>query len=328
VTPADPKPSIGIVAIGRNEGARLAACLASLKASGGPIVYVDSGSTDDSVAIAQAAEATVVALDMSVPFTAARARNAGFEALSRREAVTFVQFVDGDCEVEPGWIDAAAWFLAAHPDVVAVCGRRRERHPDATLYNRLCDSEWDTPVGPALETGGDVLIRSAAFREVGGFNPVVIAGEEPELAARLRARGWRLWRIDQPMTVHDANMTTFRQWWTRSVRAGHAYAEVSWLHRGDPQIPFKRGLVRCVAWAGVLPLAILVAGLVHPAAFAGILVYPLQVARIAVKRGAGDAYNWRWAGLNMLAKFAELWGAFRFARAALLRRQRRLIEYR
>jgi hypothetical protein len=192
----------------------------------------------------------------------------------------------------------------------------------------LCDSEWDTPVGEALETGGDLMIRAEAFRDVGGFNPAVIAGEEPELAARLRARGWRIWRIDQPMTIHDANMTSLRQWWTRAVRAGHAYAEVAWLHRDDPELPFKLGLVRCVAWAGLLPLAIVTATLVQPLALVGVLLYPVQIARIAIKRGAGDAYNWHWAGLNMLAKFAELLGALRFARAALLRRQRRLIEYR
>jgi glycosyltransferase involved in cell wall biosynthesis len=68
---------IAAIAIGRNEGERLVRCFASLQGRVGLIVYVDSGSTDGSVAAAQDSGAEVVALDLSVPFTAARARNAG-----------------------------------------------------------------------------------------------------------------------------------------------------------------------------------------------------------------------------------------------------------
>ena len=60
-----------------------------------------------------------------------------------------VQLVDGDCEVQPGWVAEAAAFLAMRPEVVVVCGRRRERYPEASVYNRLCDREWDTPLGAA-----------------------------------------------------------------------------------------------------------------------------------------------------------------------------------
>jgi len=73
---------IAAIAIGRNEGPRLEACLASLRAAGlTRIVYVDSGSTDGSVDAATDTGAVVVPLDMSKPFTAARARNAGIAAL-------------------------------------------------------------------------------------------------------------------------------------------------------------------------------------------------------------------------------------------------------
>lgn len=69
--------TVAAVAIGRNEGARLVACLESMVGRVDPIIYVDSGSTDNSVAEARARGAEVVELDMSIPFTAARARNAG-----------------------------------------------------------------------------------------------------------------------------------------------------------------------------------------------------------------------------------------------------------
>jgi glycosyltransferase involved in cell wall biosynthesis len=43
---------VAVVAIGRNEGDRLKACLRSVVDVAALVVYVDSGSTDDSVAFA------------------------------------------------------------------------------------------------------------------------------------------------------------------------------------------------------------------------------------------------------------------------------------
>ena len=167
---------IGVVAIGRNEGERLRACLESARRDCEALVYVDSGSTDDSVEIARSLGAQVVDLDLSIPFTAARARNAGFERLCREwPDVTYVQFVDGDCELEAGWIAKAEQTLDSE-DWAVVCGRRRERYREATIYNRLCDMEWDTPVGPAAACGGDAMMRVDVFRQVGGFSEDLIAG--------------------------------------------------------------------------------------------------------------------------------------------------------
>ena len=97
---------VGCVAIGRNEGERLAACLRSLLRSTRPraIVYVDSGSTDGSVALARGLGVQVVELDLSIPFTAARARNVGYEHLARTVPTDRapVQFVDGGLRGRPG----------------------------------------------------------------------------------------------------------------------------------------------------------------------------------------------------------------------------------
>src|SRR3990167_5804095 len=218
--------AIGVVVIGRNEVERLERCLASLVGAAGKIVYVDSGSTDASVPMAQGLGVEVVALDMSRPFTAARARNEGFACLQRLQPdIHFVQFVDGDCEVVDDWLAKAQAFLCEHPAVAVVCGRRRERFPQRSIYNRMCDLEWDTPVGEAKACGGDALMRADAFAAVKGFRADLIAGEEPELCVRLRAIGWKVWRLGEEMTLHDAAMTHFSQWWQRTLRGGHAFAE-------------------------------------------------------------------------------------------------------
>ncbi len=219
-------------------------------------------------------------------------------------------------------------FLESEQRFVAVCGRRRERSPDASIYNRVCDIEWDTPVGRTMETGGDFLARGEAFQEVGGFNPSLIAGEEPELAARWRSKGWMLWRLDTPMTIHDASILHFGQWWRRTLRGGHAFAEVSWIHRSDDELPFRRGLIRSLVWGGLLPLVIVVAAALRPEAIGLFGLYGVQIARLAKVRGASKRFSWQYASLMVVAKFAEFAGVTKYVISRIRRSERTLIEYR
>ena len=321
---------LGIVAIGRNEGERLVACLESLGLPGTSVVYVDSGSSDGSVAMARGKGAEVVELDMGLPFTAARARNAGFAALqARRPELDVVQFVDGDCRLAEGWITAATTFLSENPQVAIVFGRRREMNPDRSIYNALCDREWSGPAGEVEECGGDILIRAEAFRQAQGYAEELIAGEEPDLCVRLRSAGWRIQRIDAEMTAHDADLTRFGQWWRRSVRAGHAFAEVSRRHAGWPFGIWRRSTRRAVLWGGVLPaIAVLGALLLHPAFLLLLLAYPLQIARIALRNGASRGEDWVHAAFATLGKFPEMQGVAKYYVNRLSGRRQALIEYK
>src|SRR6516165_748125 len=116
----------GVVVIGRNEGDRLRRCIESVP-RGVPLVYVDSGSTDGSAQWARSHGAEVIDLDVSIPFTAARARNTGYRRLREISPnLPCIQFVDGDCELRENWLQRAASFLRSHPEVGVVCGLRRE----------------------------------------------------------------------------------------------------------------------------------------------------------------------------------------------------------
>lgn len=321
-------PSLAAVLIGRNEGARLIRCLASIRPLAGRIVYVDSGSSDGSVAAALAAGAEVVELDARQPFTAARARNAGLDRLRQGEVPDWVQFVDGDCEVQPGWIATARAFLEANPKAAVACGRRRERFPEASVYNRLCDAEWDTPVGEAFACGGDALMRREALDQIGGYNPALIAGEEPEMCVRLRAKGWQIWRLDAEMTLHDAAMTRFSQWWKRTRRGGHAAAEGMAMHGSGPERLGRSMTLRALAWGLALPVATLaLAALAGPWALALLLVYPLQVLRLARRLG-GHRAAWEQALFLTLGKFAEAAGVMEYWVRRQIGRRAGLIEYK
>mgnify|MGYP002778476812 FL=1 len=301
---------VGVVAIGRNEGERLVRCLASLQPTGCPVVYVDSGSTDGSTDAARRMGAEVVPLDMTRPFTAARARAEGAAALEVRDTdLDGVLFIDGDCELETSFLAKATRFLADNADFAVVCGRRRERFPEHSPYNRLIDREWNTPVGEAAACGGDALYRFAAYRAVGGFDPKMLAGEEPELCSRLTAAGWRVMRLDAPMTIHDAAIHHFGQWWKRAVRSGIGYMQ-AWQATRAPGKGglYGRQIARAALWAGVLPLVSIVLALAFSPWW--LLLWPalalIQFARLTLR---ADAFT---AALAIAGKFAELHGVIRF----------------
>lgn len=326
-------PHAGVVVIGRNEGERLKRCIASVRAAGACVVYVDSASSDGSADWARAQGVAVVALDMARPFTAARARNAGVQRLlATSPGLALVQFVDGDCEMDPGWLPAATAFMHARPDVVVVCGRLRERHPEHSVYNRLCDAEWDAPAGPATACGGIALMRLAAFTAAGGFREDLISGEEPELCVRLRAAGGQVWRLALPMALHDAAMRRFGQWWRRTVRGGHGFAEGARLHGAPPERHYVAETRRALLWGAALPLAtVALALLAHPAWAALGLAYPLQWLRLAWReRAAGRAGRLAWERslFLVLARFPEAQGVLTYGLNRLRHRRAALIEYK
>lgn len=321
---------IALVVIGRNEGERLVRCLKSAQGKAAVIVYVDSASQDQSVTNARQLGAQVIELDMSRPFSAARARNEGWQrALQSHPSVEFVQFVDGDCELQPDWMPKARQTLLDNPAVVAVCGRRKERFPEASVYNRLCDLEWNTPVGEALAVGGDAMFKASALVQSGGYRADVVAGEEPELCVRLRQAGGKILRIDADMTLHDANIHMFKQWWTRAKRGGYAYALGAHLHGQPPERHWVKEHRRALAWGLWLPLGIVAAGLIAPtlAAIAA-LAYPLQVMRMGLRNPTASDVPWRYAIFAVLAKFAEAQGSARFWKERRQGATPTIIEYK
>jgi glycosyltransferase involved in cell wall biosynthesis len=325
-------PKVGVVVIGRNEGERLLQCLKSI-APDMPIVYVDSGSSDGSVEGAKALGARVISLDMTVPFTAARARNQGWrQLLDNYPSIEFIQFIDGDCQLFPDWIAAAVDILSVNPHYAITCGRRKERFPEQSIYNRLCDVEWNTPLGDAKACGGDALIRAAVLVEVNGYRDDVIAGEEPEMCVRIRAKGYNIYRLGADMTFHDANIHRFAQWWKRSVRCGFAYAQGAFLHGNKPEQHWLKETLRACFWGGFLPLLIIVLGGLGYGllAFMLALLYGLSFVKTALKQKNRDILpvKWQWSFFMLLSKFSEFFGVLKFVGLKLTRTNAKIIEYK
>lgn len=328
------REDVGVVAIGRNEGERLKRCLRSAISCTDRVVYVDSGSSDGSAEFAQSIGVEVVDLDTSIPFTAARARNEGIARLRNTwTGLRYVQVLDGDCELRDGWVRVAHEFLESNPDAGVVCGRRRERHPEQTVYNLVCDLEWDTPIGKARSCGGDALFRLDAFEKAGAYNAGVIAGEEPELCVRLRQSGYEVHRIDHEMTWHDAAMTSMGQFWQRAKRAGHAYAQGAHMHGAPPERHNVRQTRSAILFGLALPLLALAlsywtSGL-SILLFLGLLfVQWYRIRRHELRRGRSAREASLLARFIIIAKFAQAQGVLLFHWRRLTGKQATLIEYK
>lgn len=340
-----PPQSLGIVVIGRNEGPRLVTCIESINksvmaAGRPPVVYVDSNSTDNSVAEATRLGATVIVLDKDAPFTAARARNAGAQELLRRHPdIACIQFLDGDTELDPKWLAHAVDYLDHHPVVAVVSGRLRERYPEQTVYNLLADMEWDAPAGQATEFGGIAMLRTALFQKLGGYNPAFIAGEEPDLAARMRLHALssgkpvKIVRLNHQMALHDLAMTRFSQWWRRTRRSGHALAQLYHTHGRRPLHFYKKQFRSTLFWTLAVPAAILLLGvlvwkwllLLLPLAY---VTLALRIARHRTRHGDGWYACLLYGVFTTLAKFPQLLGLITFYRNHRRGRQTALIEYK
>lgn len=328
--------NLGIVVIGRNEGEHLRQCLKSVQGGAScPVIYVDSGSMDDSVAVARSFGAVVLALDSSRPFSAARARNEGFARLIElHPTIQFVQFVDGDCTLAIGWLDAARNALLEDPGRAAVIGHLQERNPEATPYNRLCALEWHSPPGDLTNfggLGGISMMRADVLRRLGGFNPDVIAGEDSELGVRMGLAGYKVTKIDRLMATHDANITTFRQWWLRSVRAGHAIGQRSQLNGKTALRDCVRERTSTWLWGIGLPLTVL-AMLIPSNGLSALLLggYLMLFYRVfRYRRGQGDSHRdaFLYARFLLLAKFANGIGLIKFYLNSVARRYE-IIEYK
>lgn len=325
---------VACVVIGRNEGARLLESLHSVQAAGLPLVYVDSGSSDGSVDAARSLEVPVFELDLSQPFSAARARNRGLEeSMIAWPETRYIIFLDGDCTLEPSFAAVAARQLQLDKRCAIVTGHLSEQHPDQSIYNRLCAIEWQSPPGRMDSfnaLGGIMAVRVSAFREVGGFNPKAIAGEEADLGIRLRLAGYSIFKVDTPMATHDARILTFRQWWIRAIRGGHAFAQGLALHGGARFHDGRRAVLSALFWGLALPTLVLLT--LYPSRgltsllIGGYLVLAYRMFRHYKAAGLSTSDALLAARFGLYAKFAHVIGIFRFWMRGVDRS--RIIEYK
>jgi glycosyltransferase involved in cell wall biosynthesis len=262
-TPSAPNPEhdsvvLSFVVIGYNEGDHLRAALESVRDAnlqGIPheLIYVDGGSTDDSLDIAGAVGVDVI-LGGEQRRRAAENRNLGW----RQARGDFVHFLDGDMHVHPNWPQVALHFLRHHDTVAAVCGHMHETSP-SPWYAAL-QIDWAPREGDIRHCGGAALFRKSVLKEVDGFPEDVAYGEEPLLCWRIRNDlGLHIHQLKSHMVDHNLDYGGFGDYWRRHLRLGATYAEIAARCQGtsDPLWVRERRMntgwsVALLAWIALI----------------------------------------------------------------------------
>ena len=192
---------ISAIVIGRNEGERLDACLASITDALGPlhheVIYVDSRSGDDSLSIARERGARCFLLEDSET-TAGLGRYVG----AKEARGEYLLFLDGDMRLCPGFVQQAMLAMATR-GYDGVTGQREDVYlRDGEVVSRTPNYFGCTSERIAPEFGGALFIRADALRRCGGWSPDTIACEEAELHARLLDAACRIGELPVPMIVH------------------------------------------------------------------------------------------------------------------------------
>jgi glycosyltransferase involved in cell wall biosynthesis len=197
---ADERVPVSIVVPSRDRPERLRNCVTSVRAAMGPddeLIVVDSASVRE----AEVKEAVADLVDRLVRLEQPgvnRARNAGWRA-ARHDIVLFT---DDDVVVDPGWADAFARTVAAHPDAGFVTGRidkpphrenpRRavaiKRDPDPAVFDRT--SVVNLGHGASMATRREVLARIGGWDESLGAGSRFRSAPEVDLFDRILRAGW------------------------------------------------------------------------------------------------------------------------------------------
>jgi len=230
-------PAISCVVIGVNVQKTIRSSLEAVKKSDYPkpleIIYVDGGSSDNSVEIVrQVGGIKVIELRLDNP-TPGKGRNAGWRAASNE----WIQFLDGDAFIDPLWLRKAAENI---DDTTAIVfGRRQEIFPRKNWYHLAAEIGWMHESERSI--GGDILCRRKSLEETGGYVDFLVGGADPELGIRIRKAGWKIKKLKEPMCFHDIAAKNFARYWRRSMRVGRAYIEAGVLmaKRGEKDWVFR-----------------------------------------------------------------------------------------
>jgi glycosyltransferase involved in cell wall biosynthesis len=306
----------GIVVIGRNEGIRLAECFKSIKNNDCRIIYVDSASTDNSLEIAKQFKIETISLDPYSPLNAARGRNAGAQRLLELDpSIPLIQFIDGDTALDKNWLQTAQTTLQKKTEIAVLVGDLTEKNPSSSIYKQLSALEWEQVYGEVKSVGGNCMIRTQVFLDVGGFNSEIAAAEDSELCYRIRQKGWKIFHMNVPMGIHDTQIFNFRHFCKRCVRTGYAYQQVSMLYKNNEEKIFLRENLSNWIYGGVIPvLAIGLMPLSHGLSLLLFLIYPFLFGRIffRMKKCWNPLLAFLYAFMCVITKFPGFYGACKY----------------
>ena len=295
---------LSIIIVNWNSGLLLRACVDSVRSSigsgGAPeaeIIVVDNASRDDSIALADLGSSAHLIVN---------ATNRGFGAACNQGAQlatgAFLLFLNPDCELHAGAVEASIAALEDPTQRTGVCGvrlvdaqgatwRMAQRAP--TLYTLLAKPlglgliapgrqdhflrDWDHLSDRDVDNviGAFYMISSTLFRQLGGFDErFFVYWEDVDLSLRVQRAGYRVRYLAGATTYHQGGGTSDQ------VKA----ARLFYGTRSRLLFAFKH-LPRWQAW-------------LH--AIVSLVLEPLSRSAQALLRGSLSGVQETWRGFGML----------------------------
>lgn len=246
-----PARDVTVVVPVRDRTAELDRCLQALGTSV-PVLVVDDGSLDPAAVARVAARHRARVLHQPVNTGPAGARNAGIAATTS----ALVAFVDSDCTVPPGWLEALAGHFA-DPAVGAVAPRVRAPG-GPSLLARYAAARGPLDLGPRearVRPGGRVpyvptaalVVRREALAGADAFDPGLRFGEDVDLVWRLHDAGWTV-RYDPCTVVRHAEPDRWPVWLRRRYSYGTSAAPLARRHPAGRLTPLVVAPWPTAAW--------------------------------------------------------------------------------
>lgn len=190
---------------------------------GYPVYVADNHSTDDSVAFVRAKFPAVRIVELPLNFGYAGGYNA---ALKQIEAAYYL-LLNSDVEVSPGWLLPLRQWMDTDPQIAACQPKiRAYKNPSYFEYaggaggyidylgypfcrGRLFDTleedrqQYEDAREIFWATGACMLVRSAVFHELDGFDPRFFAHmEEIDWCWRAKNAGYQIWYCPESTVFH------------------------------------------------------------------------------------------------------------------------------
>ena len=185
---------VTFVVIGRNEGKLLERCFLSVLQFSKNIIYVDSNSEDNSVEIAKRLNINNIFHLKSNFYSASLGRYVG----ARNVKTKYIQFLDGDMEIDSNWIGEGIHYLEKNIRIAAVIGFKKVFKNSMENFKVLSDKkDWQPDY-----LGGAILIKTKVYHRIGGFDPKLQSEEERDLYVRLKHEGYQSWYLHRLLGSH------------------------------------------------------------------------------------------------------------------------------
>lgn len=272
-TSEEPARRVSIIVKALNEERHIAATLESaLRAAApfrGEVVLADSCSADGTVELAMRYPVRIVQLALA----GERCCGVGPQLGYQHSTGEFVYLMDGDMRLRDDFLEQALAFLRTHPEAAGVGGLVVEHNTVSMEYAARMDRQpAHLAAGRVDRLDGGGLYRRTAIEAAGYLSDRNLHSyEEFDLAVRLRALNWQLWRLPTPAVDHFGHDAPAYRLLMRRWRSRYAWG-LGELVRAAAGRPWLRLVLR-----GVRELHLYSAVLIWWLVLASVPFWPLPV---------------------------------------------------